>query len=155
MPITGLKKEFEFSKMSAGYSKKPLVEKLGIKPGFEVAFLNAPSDYAATIGSLPDGVKVSTRLKSQLDFVQIFATDEMVLEKKFPKSKDCLKENGMIWVSWPKVSSGLRSSITESKVRETGLKNGLVDVKICAIDATWSGLKFVRRVKDRSQTLPR
>jgi hypothetical protein len=151
MQITGLKKDSEFSKMSAGYSKKPLVEKLGIKPGFEVAFLNAPPDYAETLGALPEFVKVSTRLKNQLDFVQIFATDRLVLETKFPKSKDCLKEKGMIWVSWPKASSGLRSTITEGNVRETGLKNGMVDVKICAIDATWSGLKFVRRVKDRSR----
>src|SRR5579862_4892051 len=128
MQITGLKRDFEL--MSQGYSKKPLVEKLGIKPGFQVAVLNAPPDYLTTLGSLPEGVKVSTKLKNHLDFVQIFATDKIVLEKKFPKLTDSLKEKGMLWVSWPKISTGLRTQITENDVRETGLKNGIVDVKI-------------------------
>jgi hypothetical protein len=135
--------------LSTGYSKKPLVQKLGIREGYEVAFLNQPSDYPDTLGTLPKDVAVFTKLKRELDFIQIFAKEKVILEKKLPGLKASLKLSGMLWVSWPKASSGVNTNLTEGHVREIGLKSGLVDVKICAIDETWSGLKFVRRLKDR------
>ncbi len=135
--------------MSAGYSGKPLPQKLGIKQGDVLAFLNAPEDYGRTLGKLPVEVTVTRTLKAQLDFIQFFATDRADLERELPRLKEKLKQGGMIWVSWPKASSGLETDLTDGVVREAGLKNGLVDVKVCAVDDSWSALKFVRRLKDR------
>jgi hypothetical protein len=135
--------------MSAGYSGKPLVQKLGIKQGHALAFLNAPEDYDRLLGKLPDGVTVVRELKDGLDFIHLFATDRASLEREFPRLKARLKQDGMIWVSWPKGSSKLKTDLSDGAVREVGLKNGLVDVKVCAVDESWSALKFVRRSKDR------
>ena len=134
--------------MPAGYSKKSLVEKLGIKDGFAVAILGAPENYAATLGKLPSGVQAN-KLKGPLDFIQFFSSRGSHLDEQFPKLKAALSANGMLWISWPKVSSGVPTDLTENAVREIGLRNGLVDVKVCAVDEVWSGLKFVYRIKDR------
>jgi len=139
--------------MSAGYSGKPLAQKLGIKKGDVVAFSNAPDDYDRLLGKLPDGVIVARELEGQLDFIQFFATERASLEREFPRLKARLEQGGTIWVSWPKASSGLQTDLSDGVVREVGLKNGLVDVKVCAVDDSWSGLKFVRRVKDRDDNL--
>jgi hypothetical protein len=134
----------------SGYSGKPLAQKLGIKQGYALAFLNAPADYDLLLGKLPDGVTVVRELKDELDFIHLFAMDRASLERELPRSKARLKQGGMIWVSWPKGSSKLKTDLSDGVVREVGLKNGLVDVKVCAVDESWSALKFVRRSKDRS-----
>ena len=135
--------------MPFGYSNKPLAKKLGIRQGQNVAVLNPPQDYDAVLGKLPDGVTVMHELKGQMDFVHFFAKDLRTLERGFRASKEKLKQEGMIWVSWPKASSGTRTNLTEHIVREIGLRNGLVDVKICAVDQTWSALKFVIPLRNR------
>ncbi len=135
--------------MPAGYSKKSLIEKLGIKDGFAIAILGAPENYAATLGMLPSGVKQSRTLAGPLDFVQFFCSKRSALEDDFPALKQALSPCGMLWVSWPKASSGVPTDLGENVVREIGLANGLVDVKVCAVDEVWSGLKFVYRIKDR------
>jgi len=135
--------------MPAGYSKKSLVEKLGIKQGFAISIIGAPKNYAVTLGKLPIGVKQTKRLQGSVDFLQFFSSERCVLEDKFPTLKAALSPRGMLWISWPKGSSRVPTDLNENVVREIGLKNGLVDVKVCAVDETWSGLKFVYRIKDR------
>jgi len=135
--------------MAAGYSKRSLVDKLGIKDGFAIAILGAPMNYPATLGKLPSGVKQANKLNGPLDFIQFFASKRTHLERHIPKLKAALSSGGMLWVSWPKGLSGVPTDLTENVVREIGLANGLVDVKVCAVDEVWSGLKFVYRIKDR------
>jgi hypothetical protein len=135
--------------LSAGYSKKPLAQKLGIVEGKRVAFLHAPGAYRDSLGTMPGGVTVVSGLTEGLDLIQVFAKDRATLEGEFPRLARSIRRDGMIWVSWPKRSSGLQTDLDESAVRLLGLRNGMVDVKICAIDETWSGLKFVIRLKDR------
>jgi hypothetical protein len=135
--------------MSLGYSKRPLAEKLGIKRGSAIAILNPPADYEATLGDLPEGTTVLTKLKGELDFIQFFTTNKSTLEDALPKLKANAKADAAIWISWPKRSARLETDLNDAAVREIGLRNGLVDVKVCAVDATWSGLKFVRRLRDR------
>jgi hypothetical protein len=139
--------------MSAGYLGKPLSQKLGIKKGDVLAFSNSPDGYDRLLGKLPDGVVVARELEGRLDFVQLFATERASLEREFPRLKARLERNGMIWVSWPKASSRQRTDLSDRVVREIGLKNGFVDVKVCAIDDSWSALKFVRRRKDKDDNL--
>ncbi|MBI4301972.1 MAG: DUF3052 domain-containing protein [Chloroflexi bacterium] len=136
--------------MPASYSKKSLAEKLGIKEGFEVLVLNPPGDYGRLLGELPRGVSVIKSLKGQpSSFIHFFTKSKEELENRFPILKEALSFSGMLWVSWPKLSSKIDIDLNENIVREIGLKNGLVDVKVCAIDENWSGLKFVHRLKDR------
>ena len=139
--------------MSAGYSGKPLAQKLGIKKGDVLAFSNAPDGYDRLLGKLPEGVIVARGLEGRLDFIQLFATERAGLRREFPRLKARLKAGGIIWVSWPKASSRRQTDLSDRVVREVGLKNGLVDVKVCAIDDSWSALKFVRRLKDRDDSL--
>jgi hypothetical protein len=132
---------------------KSIVQKLGIKPGFRVFATGLSDDYAAVVGALPADVKLVPRLISPLDMVHLFATEAGGLKGKLGRCRDAIAEHGMIWVSWPKKSSGVASDLSDVVVRETALLLGLVDVKVCAIDETWSGLKFVvprdRRPKPR------
>lgn len=134
----------------AGYSKRSLVDKLGIKEGLRVAILGAPGDFPETLGELPLQVKLGATLRSEKDFVQFFTKSRLELEQKFPALKSCLAQNGMLWISWPKGSSGVATDLNENVVRKIGLTNGLVDVKVFAVDELWSALKFVYRVKDRT-----
>jgi hypothetical protein len=134
---------------NAGYSKRPLIDKLGIKAGTRVAILGAPPDYATALGELPPQVKLSKNLRGENDFLHFFTKSRRELEQKFPMLKASLAQTGMLWISWPKGSSGVATDLNDNVVREIGLHNGLVDVKVCAVDETWSGLKFVHRVKDR------
>ncbi|MDH3767208.1 MAG: DUF3052 domain-containing protein [Gammaproteobacteria bacterium] len=133
----------------AGYSGKPLQKKLGLKPGMRAAFLKAPSSYRSDLGKLPADVQLLSRLGKEMDFVHLFCGSKRELKTKLPGAKRSLSKDGLIWVSWVKKSSGLESDLGEADVRKEGLKIGLVDVKICAVDDTWSGLKFVYRLKDR------
>lgn len=132
---------------ASGYSGTPLIDKLGIKPQSRVQFVSEPPNFPALLGPLPPGCR--TAMRGELDFAIVFVTTRAGLEKRFDRLRDRLKSNGMLWISWPKKTSGVASDLTEKVVREIGLSKGLVDVKVCAIDETWSGLKFVRRVRDR------
>ena len=137
--------------MSAGYSGRSLVDKLGIKPGMRIAILGAPHGFRAALGALPDGVTVTATPRGTLPFVHFFTKQRSLLEKRFPALKRALAQDGALWVSWPKKSSGVATDLTEDVVRAVALAGGLVDVKVCAVDETWSGLKLVRRLKDRTQ----
>ncbi len=133
----------------AGYSGTPLIKKLGIKPGFTVRLINPPAGYERTLGRLPDDVTFLSRLTKDISFIHLFAGKRAELDRNLLKAKNALSKSGLLWVSWPKKSSGVATDIDENYVRKAGLKAGLVDVKICAVDDTWSGLKFVFRLKDR------
>jgi hypothetical protein len=133
----------------AGYSKRSLVDKLGIKPGASVLILEAPNGYAKTLGPLPKDVTVAKAPKPGLDFIHLFVTKRAELERRFGALQKALAHAGMLWVSWPKKAAGVPTDVTEDVVREVALAKGLVDVKVCAVDDTWSGLKLVRRLKDR------
>ncbi len=135
--------------MTAGYSGKPLVTKLGIKERSTAIFLNAPDHYRALLGELPAGVELAEKLAGQFDFIHFFTKRRQELETQFPAMKEALAKNGMLWVSWPKAASKVSTDLSDNAVREIGLANGLVDVKIAAVDQTWSGMKFVYRLKDR------
>jgi hypothetical protein len=134
-------------KKPAGYSGTPLVAKLGINPGARMQVVNPPAGFPDTLGSVPGSVKRVSR--GALDFGLLFVTRRAALVQRFPGLRDRLESNGMLWVAWPKKSSGAATDLAENVVRDIGLELGLVDVKVCAIDATWSGLKFVRRLRDR------
>ena len=130
-----------------GYSGTPLIKKLGIKPEARIQFVAAPKDFRDLLGPLPE--KATIQREGPLDFAILFTKDKSALAAGFPGLRDRLESNGMLWVAWPKKASGVDSDLTEGIVRTYGLEAGLVDVKVCAIDDTWSGLKFVRRLKDR------
>jgi hypothetical protein len=132
----------------AGYSGKPLANKLGIKAGQTVYFEQAPENYKNTLGPLPQTTVVKT-LKGLCDFIQFFTKVRAELELNFPRLKQNLASNGSLWISWPKGASKIKTDLNENVVREIGLKHGLVDVKVCAVDEVWSGLKFVYRLNDR------
>ena len=134
----------------AGYSGTPLVKKLGIKDDARVALVNAPKDFQATLEDLPDNVKFMKSTTKSLDLILFFVSTERVLATEFTKLAARLTSNGMIWIAWPKKSSGVTTDLMFERVQRIGLDAGLVDVKICAIDDTWSGLKFVYRLKDRA-----
>lgn len=137
--------------MTAGYSKKSLVEKLGIKDGATVSIINSPDNYKKTLGLLPSRVKKSSKLQTNSDFIQFFTRSKEELKSKFPILKKSLTKNGILWISWPKGVSRIVTDLNENIVREIGLENGLVDIKVCAVDEIWSGLKFVFRIKDRAK----
>ena len=133
----------------AGYSQRSLVSKLGIKAGYRVHLVNAPADYDETLCELPASVELAAYLAEPLDFIQCFSKDKTELERLFPRLKQAMAFDGMLWISWPKRASKVKTDLNENVIRELGLQNGLVDVKVCAIDEVWSGLKFVYRLKDR------
>jgi hypothetical protein len=135
----------------AGYSGTPLIKKLGIKPGHCVTFIGAPKDYAATLGKLPPEVLVSRRPNGTLDFIQLFVRDRSELQSELPRAQRALAPDGMLWVSWPKKASGIATDLNENIIRDFALASGLVDVKVCAVDETWSGLKLVYRLRDRKK----
>jgi hypothetical protein len=132
-----------------GYSGTPLPQKLGIKNGFRVLLIDAPAEVLEELQDALDGCELPREKKSLLDFAMIFATSPAQLEKQFTRTAKLLAPAGMLWVGWPKKSSGVKSDLDENIVRTVGLETGLVDIKVCAVTEIWSGLKFVRRVKDR------
>jgi hypothetical protein len=131
----------------AGYSGTPLAKKLGIKEGSCVCFVNAPDRFEREL-ELPAVTIVSARSKP-LDFILLFVKSQRELTKQFALLAAKLSPNGMLWVSWPKKASGVITDLSENEIRNIGLGAGLVDVKVCAVNETWSGLKFVYRLRDR------
>jgi hypothetical protein len=127
-----------------------LADKLGIKPGSRVFFSNEPGHYFSLLGLAAGEIEIAGERARDLDLVHVFVRDRKQLAAAFPRAKRRIKSNGSLWVSWPKLTSSLAGDLSENRVREMGLANGLVDVKVAAIDADWSGLKFVYRVKDRA-----
>ena len=140
--------------MAAGYSGTPLARKLGIKPGSRVVTVNAPENYPQLLAPLPEGVTFPERLPAAAKFIHLFAHQRSLLEEQLPLLESILEADGMLWVSWPKKASKVATDVDENIVRQLGLAQGLVDVKICAVDAVWSGLKFVYRLKDRPKKGP-
>lgn len=136
----------------AGYSKRTLVDKLGIKPGMAMTIINAPEGYDKTLGKLPLNMKVSSVAKSNQDFIHVFLTDKASMEKSIPALRKSLRPNGMLWVSWPKGKQKSPDALNENMIRDVALKNKLVDVKVCAVDDYWSGLKLVIPVSERKTT---
>ena len=136
-------------KPAAGYSGTPLVKKLGVKPGAGCCAINAPGDYFKLLGALPAGARFSGRLTTGLNFIHLFSADRTELKARLPVLLKYLVPDGMIWISWPKKASGVPSTITEDVVRAEALPLGLVDVKVCAVDDVWSGLKLVIRRENR------
>jgi hypothetical protein len=135
----------------AGYSGKPLSQKLGIKPGFRIFADSPPRPYRDIVGELPDGAKILSRAAVSLDMVHLFVTEAAGLARKLRGLRKAIAPDGMIWVSWPKKASGVATDLSDVVVREAALPLGLVDVKVCAVDETWSGLKFVIPVAQRSK----
>lgn len=133
----------------AGYSKTPLIKKLGIKPGFRVAFIDAPEYYSELLGPLPEGVTLHPRDSKELDFIHLFAHQSEKMEEDIVQLKDNIRKDGIIWVSWYKKSARMPTDITEDVIRGTALALGLVDIKVCAVDEKWSGLKLVWRKENR------
>lgn len=133
----------------AGYSKRSLLDKLGIKAGMRVCFIDDPPGYRALLGPLPDEVVVSATLRGKKDFIHFFTDRESRLASRLPALRRALRPAGLLWVSWPKKSSGVETDVTEGVVRRLALDGGLVDVKVCAVDETWSGLKLVIPVAQR------
>lgn len=133
----------------AGYSARSLADKLGITSGAPLVVLGAPRGYRRLLEPLPPRTRISPRLARGAPWVQLFVTRRAELARRFPVLARALTPAGMLWISWPKGSSGVATDLTENVVRKIGLAERLVDVKVCAVDATWSGLKFVRRLKDR------
>jgi hypothetical protein len=134
---------------TAGYSGTPLVKKLGFKEGFRAALMNAPQNFSDELIDLPTGVEFVSSARGSFDLVLLFVEGQADLLKSFAKLAARLAPAGMLWVAWRKKSSGAQTDLSENVVRETGLEAGLVDTKVCAINETWSGLRFVRRLKDR------
>ncbi|MSO78542.1 MAG: DUF3052 family protein [Acidimicrobiia bacterium] len=132
----------------AGYSGTPLVKKLGIKEGATIAVVRAPNGFAESL-KFPKGVALRREARGRLDVVLFFATRRAELARRFPKLAHGLEPDGGLWIAWPKRTSGVATDLSFDPVQEIGLKNGLVDNKVCAIDDTWSGLRFVYRVADR------
>ena len=135
--------------MPAGYSKRALVDKLGIKSNSRVSLVHAPRDYDVTLGQLPEGVDLQAKPIPDLDFIQAFFTESTALRREFSKLKKCMKANSVLWISWPKKAAKMATDLSEDEIRKIGLEHGLVDVKVCAVDDVWSGLKFVYRLADR------
>lgn len=136
--------------MTAGYSGRPLVKKLGIKSGFRLALLRAPADYLELLGELPADATIDRELAgADYDFLQAFYVWRADYEADFPRLKAAIRKSGMIWISWYKKAAKMPTDISEDVVRDVALAGGLVDIKVAAIDAQWSGLKLVYRRKDR------
>lgn len=131
-------------KSTAGYSGTPLPKKLGIKEGSTVALVKAPSDFAETLGRLPEDARLKRSLRGKFDLTIWFVRSKRDLERDADRILGNLGVNG-IWIAWPKKASGIKTDVVEDTVRATGLARGVVDFKVCAIDDTWSGLKFQRR----------
>jgi hypothetical protein len=136
----------------AGYSRTPLPQKLGIKPGTIVVLIDAPDDYRKLLGQIPSGVNFATRPVGNTKFVHVFAKERRLLEKHLQSLRGKIAEDAAIWVSWPKKSSGVPTDITEDVIRSVALPIGLVDIKVCAVDDIWSGLKLMIRRENRKSS---
>lgn len=133
-----------------GYSGRTLVQKLGIKPGEKVATIGAPTGYRKLLPPLPKGVSFTAKIEADAPFVHLFVKERKALERELKQLRRLLADAGVLWVSWPKKSSGVATDITEDVIREVCLLLGFVDVKVCAVDETWSGLKLMIRRENRA-----
>jgi len=131
----------------AGYSGTPLAKKLGLRDGMHAYLVQVPEDLRPLFATL----HVSPKLVNELDYIHVFSTDADALAKTLPKLAKALADRGMLWLSWPKKASKRPTTLDEVGARAIGLSTGLVDVKVCAVDEVWSGLKFMRRVADRAK----
>jgi hypothetical protein len=132
----------------------PLTGKLGIKAGARLGLIDAPEGFQTLLGELPDGVVIRRSARGPLDLIVSFSSQLGLLERRLPTLCAALDPGGGLWIAWPKRSSGVPTDLTETTVRELGLAVGLVDNKVCAIDETWSGLRFVYRLRDRPGRQP-
>ena len=134
----------------AGYSGTPLAKKLGMKEGSRIFLLAAPRNYWDLLVPLPDGVQAVVRIDQDTDLIHIFSTEQVELASALRTALEKMRPNAAIWVSWPKKSSKVPTDITEDVIREVALPMGLVDIKVCAVDEVWSGLKLVVRKENRN-----
>ena len=132
-----------------GYSGKPLILKLGIKPGSRLGVFDAPPGFETTLGTLPEGVTKTTTLRGSHDIVLLFTNSKKSLERRFDEVAKVVAPAGSFWISWPKKTSSVSSGLDENVVRAVGLNRGWVDIKVCAVDEIWSALKFVTRLSNR------
>ena len=136
----------------AGYSGTPLPQKLGIKPGTIVVTIDAPENYRKLLGQIPSGVNFATRPVGKTRFVHLFSIERRGLQTHLQSLRQKIADDAAVWVSWPKKSSGVPTDITEDVIRAVALPLGFVDIKVCAVDETWSGLKLmIRREKRKSR----
>ncbi|QIG97229.1 MULTISPECIES: DUF3052 family protein [unclassified Bradyrhizobium] len=135
----------------AGSSGKPIVQKLGLKPGFCIFVDGLSVPYSDIVGELPADLRIAKTARAPLDAVHLFAAEAKGLAAKLRRYREAIAPRGMIWVSWPKKTSGVVTDLNDTVVREAGLASGLVDVKVCAVDVVWSGLKFVIPLKERGR----
>jgi len=133
----------------SGYSGTPLAKKLGIKAGANVCLAHAPKHYGGLVAPLPDGVRLVGRVSEATDLIHIFVTRRKDLERALKSTLKAMRPNAAVWVSWPKKSSRVATDVTEDTIRAVALPMGLVDVKVCAVDDVWSGLKLVVRKERR------
>jgi hypothetical protein len=133
----------------AGYSGTPLPQKLGIKPGATVVVINAPSDYQKLLGKSASEVRFTIRAGAGANFIHLFTKRRAELEKQLARLRQKLADSGTLWVSWPKKSAGVVTDVTEDVIRDVALPLGFVDIKVCAVDETWSGLKLMIRRANR------
>jgi len=138
-------------KQTHGYSGTPLPKKLGIHQGMRVVTINPPAHYRALLGELPADVSFTRELRPDARFIHIFVTKRSILTRELKRCRSKIADEGIIWVSWPKKSSGAETDITEDTIRDVALPLGLVDTKVCAVDETWSGLKLMVRRENRSK----
>jgi hypothetical protein len=137
---------------NTAYSKTPLAKKLGIKSGFKIRLINAPENYFTLFNDMPANIVLMTDKTIKKNFIHYFATKAKDLERDILYIKNEIEKDGIIWVSWYKKASKMPTDVTESFIRELALANGLVDIKVCAVDEIWSGLKLVIPVKERGNT---
>ena len=135
--------------MTAGYSATPLPQKLGIKPGTIVVAIDPPENYRKLLGQIPSGVNFATRPVGNSKFVHLFATRRSELTRQLSILRTKIAEDAIVWVSWLKKSSGVPTDVTEDVIRAVALPIGFVDIKVCAVDETWSGLKLMIRRENR------
>lgn len=129
----------------AGYSGTPLAKKLGIKESFQVVTINAPQDYIELLEPLPEAVVFAQEVDQAADLIHVFVSEREVLDKQLRDLRHSIRPDAPVWISWPKKSSGVPSTVTEDTIRELALPIGFVDIKVCAVDEIWSGLKLVVR----------
>jgi hypothetical protein len=137
----------------SGYSGTPLAQKLGIRPEMAVVLIRAPANYRKLLGRIASSVEFSDQIKNASNFVHIFTKSRGELEERLAILREKVADTGIVWVSWPKKSSGVRTDVTEDVVRSIALPLGFVDVKVCAIDETWSGLKLMVRRTNRKRAV--
>lgn len=135
--------------VTSGYSGTPLSKKLGLKAPLKLLTINAPKEYVSWLGELPEGVKLVAKAKPPIEAAHVFTAESAFLDAMLSRLRNDLKQDGFVWVSWPKKSSKIPSDITEETIREIALPLGFVDVKVCAVSEVWSGLKLVIRRSER------